>query len=72
MEKLREELHGLIDKHGIDYEKLMFIDKRLQQKIISVMREDLKKEEDKVLKGALWVPFLNKLIKVSKRNTDFN
>ena len=53
MEKLREELHGLIDKHGIDYEKLVFIDKRLQQKIISVMREDLKKEEDKVLKGAL-------------------
>lgn len=72
MEKLREELYGLIDKHGIDYEKLIFIDKRLHQKIISAMTKDPKKEEDKVLKGALWVPFLKKLIKVSKRNTDFN
>ena len=53
MEELREELYGLIDRYGIDYEKLIFIDKRLHQKVISVMREDLKKEEDKVLKGAL-------------------
>lgn len=53
MEKLREELYGLIDKHGIDYEKLIFIDKRLHQKIISAMTKDPKKEEDKVLKGAL-------------------
>lgn len=72
MEELREELYGLIDRYGIDYEKLIFIDKRLHQKVISVMREDLKKEEDKVLKGALWVPFLNKLIKVSKISADFN
>ena len=72
MEKLREELHGLIDKHGIDYEKVIVTDKRLHKRIISAMTKDPKKEEDKVLKGALWVPFLNKLIKVSKRNSDFN
>lgn len=53
MEKLREELHGLIDKHGIDYEKVIVIDNIIHERIISVMTKDLKKEEDKVLKGAL-------------------
>lgn len=53
MEKLREELHGLIDKHSIDYEKVIVTDKRLHKRIISAMTKDPKKEEDKVLKGAL-------------------
>lgn len=50
MEELREELHGLIDKHGIDYEKVIVIDKRLHEGIISAMTKDKKKLEDKILK----------------------
>ena len=72
MEKLRVDLHVFIVLNGIDYDKLIVTDKILHKRIISAMTKDPKKEEDKVLKGALWVPFLNKLIKVSKRNTDFN
>lgn len=45
MEKLREELYRLIDCHGIDYEKLIVIDKRIYEKIINVITEE---EQEKV------------------------
>lgn len=34
MEKLREELYRLIDRHGIDYEKLIVTDRRIHEKLL--------------------------------------
>nr|WP_278679979.1 hypothetical protein [Clostridium paraputrificum] len=51
MEKLREELYRLIDKHGLDYEKLIVTDKRLHERIISVMtKEEQNKVANKILR----------------------
>lgn len=36
-EELREELYSLIDRYGVDYEKLIVTDNRINKKIINIM-----------------------------------
>ncbi|MDJ8959754.1 aspartyl-phosphate phosphatase Spo0E family protein (plasmid) [Clostridium perfringens] len=38
MEKLRDKLHEAIDKYGLDYDKVIEVDKRLHEDIIKKQR----------------------------------
>nr|UVN08400.1 MAG: Spo0E like sporulation regulatory protein [Bacteriophage sp.] len=42
MEKLRSKLHNTIDKHGLDYDKVIEADKELHQEIIRQQRAMMK------------------------------
>ena len=54
MEELREELYKLIDKCGIDYEKLIVTDKRLHKRIIKEMtKEEQNKIANKILRDII-------------------
>lgn len=51
MGKLREELYSLIDRHGIDYGKLIVTDKRIHKKNINIMTpEEQEKVANQILK----------------------
>lgn len=54
MEELREELYKLIDKHGVDYEKLIVTDKRFHERIIKEMtKEEQNKIANKILRDII-------------------
>lgn len=42
MEKLRNKLHNVIDNYGLDYEKVIEVDRELQQEIIRQQRAMMK------------------------------
>lgn len=42
MEKLRNKLHNEIDKHGLDYDKVIEADRELHQEIIMQQRAMMK------------------------------